>query len=131
MDALCGARVLVLNVTVESELTNAMHLTPASARIIVERVRPEIAVLTHFSQWLLESGPGAIASWLERETGSWVVAADDGLVVDVGRTISLASDSRPARLSEIESASAGRRCNGLGGPGSASDPPSAGPKDIT
>ncbi|MCI0497035.1 MAG: MBL fold metallo-hydrolase [Thermoplasmata archaeon] len=91
IEALAGARVLVLNVTIETEITHVKHLTPATARILAEKVAPEIAVLTHFGQWLIEAGPEHIAARMEEDTGLWVVAASDGLTIDLARTISISS----------------------------------------
>jgi ribonuclease BN (tRNA processing enzyme) len=55
------------------------HLNVADARRLVEGVRPEVAILTHFGMTMLQAKPWKVAADLEKETGVKVIAARDGM----------------------------------------------------
>ena len=81
-----GADVLVLNV-VRAEArpsSTVMHLTAQDARRIIAAVRPRKAVLTHFGMTMLEARPGELAQAMTDELGVQVIAASDGMTLDLG-----------------------------------------------
>jgi phosphoribosyl 1,2-cyclic phosphodiesterase len=55
------------------------HLNVADARRIIEGVRPEVAILTHFGMTMLRTKPCEVAAALEKETGVKAIAARDGM----------------------------------------------------
>jgi len=79
-----GCDVLVLNVVlVEDRGPHLMHLNPASAAEILRQARPKVALLTHFGMTMLRAKPWEIAERMSQELGLEVVAARDGMVVDL------------------------------------------------
>jgi phosphoribosyl 1,2-cyclic phosphodiesterase len=75
--------VLVVNVLRYRDDANVDHLTYDGARSIVESVRPRVAVLQHFGTKMLEAQPRRLAQELEDELGLRVIAAYDGLTLDL------------------------------------------------
>ncbi len=75
--------VLIVNVLRFSDQLNVDHLTWTDARTVVERVRPKVAIFQHFGTKMLEAGPSRLAQELEDEMGIRVIAAHDGLRVDL------------------------------------------------
>jgi hypothetical protein len=50
---------------------------------IIERVHPELAILTHFGMHIVQSKPWEIAEKLSRESGLKIIAANDGMRIDL------------------------------------------------
>ncbi|MEO7201871.1 MAG: MBL fold metallo-hydrolase [Candidatus Tumulicola sp.] len=75
--------VLVINVLRYRDDAKVDHLTFDGARSIVEAVRPRVAILQHFGTKMLEAQPRHLAQELEDELGLRVIAAHDGLSVDL------------------------------------------------
>jgi phosphoribosyl 1,2-cyclic phosphodiesterase len=73
--------VLIMNVSryTNPEDYEVDHLNVADARRIIEGVRPEVAILTHFGMTMLRAKPWEVAVALEEETGVKVIAARDGM----------------------------------------------------
>jgi phosphoribosyl 1,2-cyclic phosphodiesterase len=82
--------VLVLNVLFYRESLRADHLTFAEARVLVEKIRPKVAVLTHFGTKMLERDPATLARELEDELGLRAFAAYDGWTLDVANEVAAA-----------------------------------------
>ena len=82
-----GADVLVLNVVRADTRpsTTIMHLTVEDARRIIAAVRPRKAVLTHFGMTMLEAHPREIAQKMTDELGVEVIAASDGMTIELTR----------------------------------------------
>lgn len=55
------------------------HLNAEDAQIIIEAIRPKVAVLTHFGMTMLRAKPWKVAEDLSQKTGIKVVAASDGM----------------------------------------------------
>jgi len=75
--------VLILNVLRFRDGMDVDHLAFDDARKIIERVRPRVAILQHFGTKMLEANPDTLASALEDELALRVIAAYDGLEVDL------------------------------------------------
>jgi phosphoribosyl 1,2-cyclic phosphodiesterase len=75
--------VLVVNVLRLADQMNVDHLTWHDARRIVAEVRPKVAVFGHFGTKMLEADPPRLATELEDELGLRVIAAYDGLDLDL------------------------------------------------
>lgn len=80
-----GAEVLVVNVVLERpHPTRAiMHLSLDDAAAVIRAVRPRKAVLTHFGMTMLRARPRELAERLTRELGVVVVAASDGMTLEL------------------------------------------------
>lgn len=59
------------------------HLCVQDVRDIAHGARPKKIILTHFGREFLEEGPEKIAAKLTDELGIEVIAAEDGMVVDL------------------------------------------------
>ncbi|MBV8529821.1 MAG: MBL fold metallo-hydrolase [Candidatus Eremiobacteraeota bacterium] len=82
--------VLVVNVLRYRDQMNVDHLTWSDARRVVAGVRPKVAVFQHFGTKMLEAGPPRLARQLEDELGLRVIAAYDGLSLDLETEVAAA-----------------------------------------
>ncbi|NPB06673.1 MAG: MBL fold metallo-hydrolase [Aquificae bacterium] len=78
-----GVPLLVINTTFYRRRPFVDHLSAEEAALIIKRVKPKRAVITHFSKEMLKAGPERVAEELSAETGHEVLAAYDGMVVEV------------------------------------------------
>lgn len=76
-----GSDILILNVVFydASPVKQIQHLDMAGARSLIEAIKPRLAVLTHFGLTMLHYKPHLAAQRLTEETGVQVVAARDGM----------------------------------------------------
>lgn len=59
------------------------HLSVEDAKAIIRKVRPRLAVLTHFGMTMIRAKPWKVAAEMENELGIRVIAASDGLKLDL------------------------------------------------
>ena len=59
------------------------HLSIEDVKAIVKRAKPKLAVLTHFGMTMIKAKPWVVAAELEKELGVRVIAASDGLKIDL------------------------------------------------
>jgi len=62
-----------------------LHMDATDAERLISDIEPRLAVITHFGTPMLRAGPEAIAERLADQTGIEVVAATDGLRLDLAR----------------------------------------------
>ena len=74
--------VLILNV-VRTKPSNLDHLCLDDARAIISKVKPRLAVLTHFGMTVIKAKPWVVAEEMSKETGFKVIAARDGMTLDL------------------------------------------------
>lgn len=60
-----------------------LHLTAGEAAEIIRGIKPERACLTHFGMTRLRADPRKVAEKLSEQTGHEVLAAYDGLTVQL------------------------------------------------
>lgn len=87
--AYTNSRLLILAATTPIGKKIPYHLTTDDAAKIIERVKPEIAVLTHFGLRSLKEGAELQASWVEEKTGIKTIAANDGMIIEVEEEINV------------------------------------------
>ena len=87
MDAHRGCRVLMLSVTRPSNARVRCHLCTEDAIEFVNAVRPEVAVITHMGVRMIQAGPEKEAAKVFQETGVRTVAAQDLMVMKMGKRI--------------------------------------------
>lgn len=75
--------VLIVNVLRYRDSIDADHLLFDGAREIIAHVRPHVAVMQHFGTKMLEQNPKRLARELEDDLGLRVIAAHDGMHLDV------------------------------------------------
>lgn len=77
------ADLLVINVVMLEKTPGVAHLSMPEAERIIARLRPGRAVLTHFGRRVIETGPEEIAAGIASRTGVPVLAAADGLRLEL------------------------------------------------
>lgn len=75
--------LLILSVTRPLQSRIKYHLATEDAAYLVERIRPRLAVFTHFGRKALRSVPELQAGWTYRKTRVKTVAAQDGMVLEL------------------------------------------------
>jgi phosphoribosyl 1,2-cyclic phosphodiesterase len=92
-----GVRLLILCVMRPSGNPWMGHMTPEDAIKIVEEVKPEMAVATHFGMKMIFSGPNRQVKLIEEKTGVPALAAFDGMRLRVGEKIRVERTRRKQR----------------------------------
>lgn len=82
-----GARLLVLNVTRPLEARIPHHLSTEDALEFVRRIKPEMAILTHFGMRMLRGDPAEQAEFVQKKTGVRTLAARDFIKVELGEVL--------------------------------------------
>ena len=59
------------------------HLSIEDVKSIVKKAKPRLTVLTHFGMTMIKAKPWVVASDLEKEVGMKVIAASDGMKLDL------------------------------------------------
>ncbi len=75
-----GADILVLNCPHPGKSKEGMCTQDAIK--IVNKVKPKLCILTHFSQKMLDAKPLYEAREIQKQTGVQVIAAEDGMIID-------------------------------------------------
>jgi phosphoribosyl 1,2-cyclic phosphodiesterase len=86
-DGLCqnyGGELLIINV-VFLEPRPIDHLSVPDAERIIMKLKPKVAILTHFGMTMWRAKPWEIAQRLSEETGVRVIAARDGMKFDLSQ----------------------------------------------
>ena len=84
-----GVRVLIISVMRPLGSPWTGHMTTKEATKIVDAVKPEMAVATHFGMKMLYSGPNHEVKLIEEKTGVPTVAAFDGMKLRIGKEITV------------------------------------------
>jgi phosphoribosyl 1,2-cyclic phosphodiesterase len=87
-----GARILVLCVIRPSNARIPFHLCTEDAALIIDKVKPELAIITHFGMKLLREGPWKQARWISEKTGVKTWAAEDGMRIKLAEDIKIERD---------------------------------------
>jgi len=75
--------VLILNVVRLEEKEGIDHLSLKDAEKIIEKNKPSLSILTHFGMTMLRAKPWEIADRLSKKLGVKVVAANDGMLINL------------------------------------------------
>ncbi len=59
------------------------HLSIEDVKNILKRIKPRLTILTHFGMTMIKAKPWVVAAELERELGLKVIAASDGMKIDL------------------------------------------------
>lgn len=76
-----GSRVMILNVTRPNGDKIPFHLTSDDARVILEKVKPEIAVITHIGYKMHLKGAEDERNYIQEKSGVRTLIADEGLKI--------------------------------------------------
>ena len=77
--------LLVINVVRLNPGAPLDHLSLPEVKSIIEKLRPKIAILTHFGMTMWRAKPWELAKKLSEETGIIVIAARDGMRFDLAQ----------------------------------------------
>jgi phosphoribosyl 1,2-cyclic phosphodiesterase len=59
------------------------HLSIEDVKTIIKKVKPKMTILTHFGMTMIKAKPWVVAAELEKELGLKVIAASDGMKIDL------------------------------------------------
>ncbi len=78
--------ILIMNVVrlTPHESGKVMHLCIDDVKEILSRINPRKAILTHFGMTMLKAKPWVLANELSDELGTEVIAASDGMTIELG-----------------------------------------------
>lgn len=77
-----GSDIIILNVVHPAGEKSSINLSTDDAIKIISKVKPKMAVMTHFGNKMLEHDPIYEIRKIQKETGTQVIAAKDGLSID-------------------------------------------------
>lgn len=80
-----GSDILVINVVRHTPHKNSrvMHLCIDDVKRILSMIKPRKAILTHFGMTMLRAQPWVLAKKLTEELGVEVIAASDGMKIEI------------------------------------------------
>ena len=83
--------VLLLNVVLLAEIPDRRidHLSFEDVKTILKETKAKVIVLTHFGTRILQADPSALAERLSQETGRRIIAARDGMTLDIDELVRL------------------------------------------
>lgn len=79
--------ILIINVVMLEDRINIEHLSLPEAECIIEENKPRLAILTHFGMGMVKAKPWEIAEHLTTKLGVDVIAARDGMQIDIDQYI--------------------------------------------
>lgn len=77
--------ILIINLVRFKELKNIQHLCVADAEKIISANKPKLTILTHFGMTMIKAKPWMIAEMLSKKFGVNVIAATDGMEIDLDK----------------------------------------------
>jgi ribonuclease BN (tRNA processing enzyme) len=82
-------KLLILNVVLLAANPQHQidHLSLDDVRLILKQTQAKVVIMTHFGWRVLEAGPSDLADRLSEETGVKVIAAQDGMTLDMDELI--------------------------------------------
>jgi ribonuclease BN (tRNA processing enzyme) len=92
--------ILILNVVEPFEKKQDFNLSSDDAVNIIQRVQPQLAIITHFGKNMIEVNPVYQAREISKITGVNVIAAEEGEIID---PLEYASKTRQKKLESFES----------------------------
>jgi len=78
-----GVDYLILNVVRMKTDKRIRHLNMDEAALLIDKIRPQKAILTHFGLQVLKSSPEHQARLISEKTGVEVIAAQDGMTINL------------------------------------------------
>lgn len=78
-----GSEILILNVLRPRSEKWPGHVNTLDAVEIIKAVKPKLAIMQHFGMKMLKAVPEKEAKFVEKETGIPVIAATDGMKIDL------------------------------------------------
>jgi len=85
-------RLLIASVTRPLGNRIPHHLSTEDAGYLIEKTKPELAVITHFGMRVIQENPETQAKWIEERSGVKTVAARDFMMLELGKDSIVVSD---------------------------------------
>ena len=85
-------RMIVINTTLPLPWSRLDHISISDVASMLEVLHPEVMILTHMGRHILDMGPGRVAAALTTRKTK-VIAADDGMVVNIADGFSVYNQS--------------------------------------
>lgn len=79
--------LLIINVVMFEDRSTIEHLSIHEAELIINENKPRLAILTHFGMGMVKAKPWEIADQLSKKLGVHVIAARDGMQIDIDQYI--------------------------------------------
>ncbi len=76
-------KLMIVNTTFYSRRVGVDHLSVEEVRELLDECRPQTTVITHFSMEMHQKDPQLVAKELERELGLRILAAYDGMELEL------------------------------------------------
>jgi ribonuclease BN (tRNA processing enzyme) len=82
---LYGGEILVIHVVRLKPVEDVPidHLSIEDVKSILKKAKPRLTILTHFGMTMIKAKPWVVAAELEKELGLRVIAASDGMKIDL------------------------------------------------
>ena len=77
-----GTNILILNVHSPKDEYVAGSLNTMNATKIIEKVKPKLTIIQHFSKRMIEADPIQEAREIQKQTKCQVIAAKDGMIIN-------------------------------------------------
>ncbi len=78
-----NCRVLIASVTRPLGQRIPHHLSTEDAGYLIEKIKPEMAVITHFGMRVIQENPETQARWIEDRSGVRTIAARDFMTIEL------------------------------------------------
>ena len=75
--------ILILNVVLLKNNDNIMHLSIEDIEKIIKINKPKLSIITHFGMTIIRNKPWEIANDLSNKTNEKVIAASDGMSINI------------------------------------------------
>ena len=75
--------ILIINLVMHKGKDHILHLDVEDAEKIISANKPKICVITHFGMTMIKAKPWELAEKLSKKTGIKVIAATDGMQIDL------------------------------------------------
>ena len=83
------ADVVIMNL-IKLEASEIDHLSIDDCAEIITAIKPQVAIITHFGMTMIRKGPWNVARQLKAQTGTTVLAAEDGKRYSIEKLLSYA-----------------------------------------
>ncbi len=102
-EAFQGCNILILNMTFPQDTKTDNHLNRETAGKFIEKVKPQLAILTHFGFEMLRADPMLEARSIQLATGVQTIAAHDGLTITPSAYAAKSNQPRLSAFTDITS----------------------------
>ena len=103
--ALSNSDILILNTTFPADTKTDNHLNCETAIKLVEKVKPKLAIITHFGFEMLKADPLLEARKINMATGIQTIAAQDGFTITPSSYAAKSDQSRLSKFSKEDQSS--------------------------